>query len=665
MIHGGNASSASKSSSSAATYVLTERVANAKGILGFVRFMEGYYMIVITKSSRVAQLGMHFIYKIEETEMIYIPAKIDSQQSNAEEQRYVKLFQSVDMATNFYFSYTYDLTRTLQDNISRPDRTDLCEKYVWNSYLLEPMIGERVNARWILPVVHGFLGTCSLSIKGFTFNLLLLARRSNKFAGTRFLKRGANNKGYVANEVETEQIVYDASISSFLRGRFTSFVQLRGSVPLVWSQDLTKVVGKPPIQLDAVDPFAVIPALHFQDLRTRYNDPIIVINLMKRREKRQQESVLSDEFRSSISYLNQFLDPREAILYLSFDMARCHKTGSVLPKLEEIAYNVLKLNGWFQTFAPLYFHQLQASDDAEEVNLRSSGRFILQNGVPRTNCVDCLDRTNVGQFIIGKVALSYQLYALGLLNEPRLALDTEICRLLETLYEQHGDTLALQYAGSQLVHSIRTYKKISLFQERSRDVIQTLSRYYSNTFNDHDKQHAINLFLGIFRPSIFRQHLWELYSDLALHNPYIDIGVSEVDYCAWYELPVDYWQSRIIARDLKEPLDVTEILKKDESEWQLTDFDRYYRTFELTSMDALVIKEQREMVHIDSPTSPPTVSTQPFLRLWKKQESNGSRMQRRRSQGEEWVLHALGPGRGGTRARVSRNWSTLRDARFA
>jgi hypothetical protein len=43
-------------------------------------------------------------------------------------------------------------------------------------------------------------------------------------------------QGFVANDVETEQIVHDASTLSFKNGGYTSFVQLRGSVPLFWSQ---------------------------------------------------------------------------------------------------------------------------------------------------------------------------------------------------------------------------------------------------------------------------------------------------------------------------------------------------------------------------------------------------------------------------------------------
>jgi hypothetical protein len=34
----------------------------------------------------------------------------------------------------------------------------------------------------------------------------------------------------------------------------------------------------------------------------------------------------------------------------------------------------------------------------------------LQNGVVRTNCIDCLDRTNAAQFIIAKCALGHQVY---------------------------------------------------------------------------------------------------------------------------------------------------------------------------------------------------------------------------------------------------------------
>ncbi len=43
----------------------------------------------------------------------------------------------------------------------------------------------------------------------------LIARHSRYFTGARYLKRRVNDEGNVANEVETEQIVYEASTRGF------------------------------------------------------------------------------------------------------------------------------------------------------------------------------------------------------------------------------------------------------------------------------------------------------------------------------------------------------------------------------------------------------------------------------------------------------------------
>ena len=59
-------------------------------------------------------------------------------------------------------------------------------------------------------------------------------------------------KGGVANEVETEQIVHDASVTKLDKGKITSFVQMRGSVPVYWSQDNTKMMAKPPIECEYI-----------------------------------------------------------------------------------------------------------------------------------------------------------------------------------------------------------------------------------------------------------------------------------------------------------------------------------------------------------------------------------------------------------------------------
>lgn len=40
---------------------------------GFVRFLEGPYIILITKRKKAALIGPHTVYKIEDTSMLYIP----------------------------------------------------------------------------------------------------------------------------------------------------------------------------------------------------------------------------------------------------------------------------------------------------------------------------------------------------------------------------------------------------------------------------------------------------------------------------------------------------------------------------------------------------------------------------------------------------------------
>lgn len=68
----------------------------------------------------------------------------------------------------------------------------------------------------------------------------------------------------------------------------------------------------------------------------------------------------------------------------------------------------------------------------------------FQKGVLRTNCIDCLDRTNVAQFVLGLHALEAQLHALGISDSPSLDIESSMATELMNLYEQMGDTLAKQ-----------------------------------------------------------------------------------------------------------------------------------------------------------------------------------------------------------------------------
>lgn len=72
----------------------------------------------------------------------------------------------------------------------------------------------------------------------------------------------------------------------------------------------------------------------------------------------------------------------------------------------------------------------------------------FQSGVLRTNCIDCLDRTNVAQYAYGLAALGRQLHAMGLTNLPKVDPDSTIAAALMDMYQSMGDALAQQYGGS-------------------------------------------------------------------------------------------------------------------------------------------------------------------------------------------------------------------------
>ncbi|XP_075451144.1 polyphosphoinositide phosphatase [Ascaphus truei] len=489
------------------------RAVSAFGIVGFVRFLEGYYIVLITKRRKMADIGGHAIYKIEDINIIYIPN--DSVRvTHPDEARYLRIFQNVDMSSNFYFRHCcYDFAVVI-GICSEPYM-----KYVWNGELLET-VRNIVHRDWLLYIIHGFCGQSKLLIYGRPVYVTLMARRSSKFAGTRFLKRGANCEGDVANEVETEQIVHDASVMSFTAGSYSSYVQVRGSVPLYWSQDISTMMPKPLITLVQADPYAHVAASHFDQMLQRFGSPIIILNLVKEREKRKHERILSDELVAAVTYLNQFLPPEHWIVYIPWDMAKYTKSKlcNVLDRLNVIAESVVKKTGFFVNRPDSYCSILRPDEKWNELGgvVGPTGR--LQTGVLRTNCVDCLDRTNTAQFMVGKCALAYQLYSLGLIDKPNLQFDTDAVRLFEELYEDHGDTLSLQYGGSQLVHRVKTYRKIAPWTQHSKDIMQTLSRYYSNAFSDADRQDSINLFLGVFQPVEGKSHLWELPTDFYLHH---------------------------------------------------------------------------------------------------------------------------------------------------
>ncbi|EGN94851.1 hypothetical protein SERLA73DRAFT_61835 [Serpula lacrymans var. lacrymans S7.3] len=492
------------------------------GVAGFVKFTAGWYMLIISERSVVALLGGHYLYHCESTEMI--PVCINHKiEKPAEEQRLMNVFKQVDMSKNFYFSYSYDLTSTLQRNLTQigrfaGDMWPFTDRYAWNFHMLSsPFENETehvVRSHWMLPLVHGHVDQAKLTVLGRVVFVTLIARRSRHYAGARYLKRGVNEEGNVANEVETEQIVSEALTTAFYSppGRdsppegqlrrpsphYTSYVQYRGSIPIHWTQETTNMSPRPPIEINVIDPFYTAASRHFDDLFRRYGAPITVLNLIKRREPVPRESKLLEEYTQCVKYLNQFLPEDKKMIYRAWDMSRAYKekTQDVISYLEDIAEESILITGFFHSGPEPYSHFLQNDiDDEERPPWRN--HISLQNGICRTNCVDCLDRTNAAQFVFGKRALGHQLYALGVVDSPNLAFDSDAVNMLTEMYHDHGDTIALQYTGSALVNRVETYRRMPHWNSHSRDIIENIRRFYTNSLLDADKQMAINLFLGV------------------------------------------------------------------------------------------------------------------------------------------------------------------------
>jgi hypothetical protein len=154
-----------------------------------------------------------------------------------------------------------------------------------------------------------------------------------------------------------------------------------------------------------------------------------------------------------------------SILYCTYDfLGQRAKQGNVLRDLKGLVSNLVDEIGVFTYLArPPVTGSSMPSEDACVVS--------VQKGVIRVNCIDCLDRTNVGMFCIGKAAIKIQLKNLGISldaedtpNNSILASMTsspssanndvypELVAILQDMYTQHGDRIAHQYAGSGAMH---------------------------------------------------------------------------------------------------------------------------------------------------------------------------------------------------------------------
>lgn len=133
----------------------------------------------------------------------------------------------------FYFSWSsnvqdnFDLTLCAQKS-ERTRSTD--NRFFWNRMLYLHLKSFSVNTeKWLLKVMCGGVSINTVYVGHQQAKACLISRLSCERAGTRFNVRGTNDNGHVANFVETEQVI-------FLDNKVSSFILIRGSIPLFWEQ---------------------------------------------------------------------------------------------------------------------------------------------------------------------------------------------------------------------------------------------------------------------------------------------------------------------------------------------------------------------------------------------------------------------------------------------
>ena len=271
-------------------------------------------------------------------------------------------------------------------------------------------------------------------------------------------------EGHVSNYVETEQII------TTIDHAVGAFVQLRGSVPLFWRQ-LVNFRYQPPFEISSSTHTVSAIKKHFAYLLTRY-PRLYVINLVNASGR---EARLAHEFQH---FLGKVDFKRDQIGYLHFDFHRecAHNNWARLSLLFQ------KIKKPFDEYG--YFLQVAGKDNSSRAKkVKASGK--IQTGAFRTNCVDCLDRTNVVQGILAKEALDRILRDLQLFAPNEKVEDHHsLYDLHRNIWADNADALSLHYAATKAQKTDFTRTGVRTFMGLLMDLEKSIIRYlYANFFD--------------------------------------------------------------------------------------------------------------------------------------------------------------------------------------
>jgi hypothetical protein len=512
------------------------------------------YIIVITKAQPMGRIKGHMIYRVESTE--FLPLR-ERPLHDADEDNYLNLLKGLLKASPLFFSYSFDITNTFQRQAHADPSTPLWkradDRFFWNRFVQTDLIdfrgglssgyGHRQSSGqqpqvdpYILPVMYGMMEIKNTSIKGNPLTFILITRRSRLKAGTRYFSRGIDENGNVSNFNETEQtIILNDHASSGMGGfagnggqsngaaanagkevQVLAYVQTRGSVPVFWAE-VNTLKYTPKLQIRGVETAVTAAKKHFAEQIRLYGDNWL-INLVNQKGREQR---VKEAYEQMVNYL--VTSPVEnvqgdKITDEKFTLIEPSKAQTAYDRLHYIYFdfhNETKGLRWDraqllmdQLEQPVlkhgYFRGVDMPGDSGRVEVRRH-----QTAVVRTNCMDCLDRTNVVQSMLGRYILTRMLIDLGLLREGENAQDDKDFEFLfRNMWADNADVVSKSYSGTGALKTDFTRTGNRTKAGALQDLQNSITRYLLNNFQDGPRQDAFDLFLGAYLPSDSSQLLF-------------------------------------------------------------------------------------------------------------------------------------------------------------
>ncbi|XP_068122474.1 synaptojanin-1 [Hyperolius riggenbachi] len=363
------------------------KVMDTYGLLGVLRLNLGdtmaYYLVVVTGCMSVGKIQDSEVFRVTSTEFISLRMDLGDEDRMSEVRKVLNSgsFYFAWSATGISLDLSLNAHRSMQEQ-----RTD--NRFFWNQSLHLHLKHYGVDCDdWLLRLMCGGVEIRTIYAAHKQAKACIISRLSCERAGTRFNVRGTNDNGQAANFVETEQVIY-------LDDCVSSFIQIRGSIPLFWEQPGLQVGSHRVRMSRGFEANAPAFDRHFQTLKRLYGRQVIV-NLLGSKEG---EAMLSKAFQSHLKASEHVSD----ILMVNFDYHQMVRGGK-----GEKLHTVLKPK--FSSFL----------EECGFFYMDKDGVHRTQSGSIRTNCLDCLDRTNSVQAFLGLEMLVKQLEVLGLTEKPQ------------------------------------------------------------------------------------------------------------------------------------------------------------------------------------------------------------------------------------------------------